>query len=159
MSGSQAQATMTWPEHSVSIAPGPLAVPALVVNLRTFTPPADLLKPLTELSDWCIRSLAALQPVPTSLAVVVRHLPAPSGRVSGSLFGEAALCGLRGLARQLRYDRSWTRTALTFVDAGDVSDEEITSLVGALAGGQGRVEVERSSGVTVAASWKGGQSL
>jgi hypothetical protein len=153
-------AVLIWPEKEDGpLLSGTLPIPMLLVDLRTYTPPADFLNALTDLTTWCIRAFASLTPVPSAAAVMVRHHPAPSGRVSDSLFAEIALCGLRGLVRQLRYDRSWLQTPLIFADAGSIGDEEIVSLAKALAHGEGRVEVERSSGVTVASSWKRGQSL
>jgi hypothetical protein len=159
MNEHQRAAIVSWPEEHGTVLQGALSIPTLAVDLRTFRPQAGIVAELTNLTHWCIRNLAALTPAPAAAAVVVRHRPAASGRVSDSLFAEAALCGLRALVRQLRYDRSWLQTSLIFTDAGLSTDQEIASLLSALASGGNRLEVERSSGVTVAAAWKRGQSL
>jgi hypothetical protein len=145
-------ATSVWPVGSAG--PTINGVDTLVIDLRGQNQSERELEALQDLSRWCVREATARTSRADPLAIVVRHHRSGSGRTSDTLFGELALNAVRGFFRQLRYDRSWLSTPLSFVDAGNSSDEEITQLVTALASGPARVEVDKSSGETVAANWK-----
>jgi hypothetical protein len=114
---------------------------------------------LTDLVQWCVREFAVRSQSARPTAVVVRHTPAGSGRISASFFSELALCAVRAFVRQMRYDRGWKAIPLTFVDARDASDEEIAGVTTALLSSASRLDVDRSSGLTAGAGWKLGDSI
>ena len=156
MSGSPAA---TWSPTQSDTEPASTSE-VLVVDLRDSQVGADTtLERLTELAEWCVKQFARRTAAPAPLAIVVRHVPAPSGRTSSTFFNELAICGVRGLVRQMRYDRAWRDVPLSFIDARDTADEEINDVVGALIRGNTRIDVDRSSGTTAGADWKRGDSI
>jgi hypothetical protein len=131
----------------------------LLIDLRQRRAPDEALMGLKDLARWCVSELTRRTSEPRPLAIVVRHHRSGSGRTSDSLFGEVALNAVRGFFRQLRYDRNWLPIPLTFVDAGDADDQELSAIVGGLANGTSRIEIDKSSGETVAAHWKHKEGL
>lgn len=129
-------------------------VRAAVVDLRGWEPP-DLVGGLVDVEDAVMGAFRSFGPEAPA-AVVVRHVPAPSHRVSGGQASEMALCACRGLVRQLRYDRSWSAVPLVFVDARDAPDDEVRPVVVAALGGRSRIDLDRSSGATAAFGWERG---
>jgi hypothetical protein len=147
-----------WPLEASS-AELETSIDTLVIDLRQPRDVNEALPGLRELARWCVSELAVRTSDPQPLAIIVRHQRSGSGRTSDSLWGEVALNAVRGFFRQLRYDRNWLSTPLSFVDAGEASDEEVRALVDALGSGSSRIEVDKSSGITVAATWKHKEGL
>jgi hypothetical protein len=150
---------LAWPTSENAAQQVSAHAQTLIVDLRDIGADTDTLSRLTDLSQWCVREFARRSQTPMPLAIVVCHPPAGSGRTSATLFAELALCGVRAFVRQMRYDRMWKDTPLTFIDARDASDEEISDTVGTLLRGTARIDVDRSSGATAGAHWKTGDSL
>jgi hypothetical protein len=147
-----------WPPET-GIAELETSSDILVIDLRRPRDTEEALPGLRDLARWCVSELAVRTSDPRPLAIVVRHQRSGSGRTSDSLWGEVALNAVRGFFRQLRYDRNWLSLPLSFVDAGEASDDEVRALVDGLESGSSRIEVDKSSGVTVAADWKHKEGL
>lgn len=144
----------TWPQQADALVLDESdARRTTVIDLRELTDASDVREVLLAICNHLIDQLAGLTPPQASAAVVVRHRPAPSGRVSITLAGEAGLCATRSFVRQLRYDRAWIDTPLVFVDGRDAPDSELASVVAACLAGQTRIDVDRSSGSTTGAGW------
>jgi hypothetical protein len=148
-----------WPNPEPDIQGPSSNSQLLIVDLRDAKVHADTLISLTDLAAWCVRQFAHRTRNVQPIAVIVRHRPAGSGRTSEAFFAELALCGVRAFVRQMRYDRAWRDTPLTFVDARDASDQEITDIAKAVLTGPSRLDIDRSSGATAGARWKMGDSI
>jgi hypothetical protein len=133
----------------------------VVVDLRAVEADgADaLVARLGEITTFLVGAFAGLREDGEPAALVVRHRPAASGRMSASLLGELCVSGSRSFLRQLRYDRSWIDTPVVFIDGRDAGDDELAALAGAALAGGARIEVERSSGRTAAYGWERGDGL
>jgi hypothetical protein len=149
----------SWPPGQAPLAGAGERV--VVVDLRGLEAEgADaLVGRLDGMTGFLVAAFAALRDGGEPAALVVRHQPAASGRLSGSLLGELSVSGSRSFMRQLRYDRSWVDTPLVFVDGRDATDDELSAIVEAALTGDARIEVERSSGRTAAFGWERGHGL
>jgi hypothetical protein len=148
----------SWPAETGSAALDGVGGETLLIDLRQDTEQEHELEALRGLARWCLAETAARTGA-AALTVLVRHNRSGSGRTSSTLFGEVALNAVRGFFRQLRYDRNWLSTPIAFVDAGDAGDAEVVALANALVTGPSRMEVDKSSGETLAAHWKHREGL
>jgi alpha-D-ribose 1-methylphosphonate 5-triphosphate synthase subunit PhnG len=150
--------TRAWPDGRGGIAD--VGDRAVVVDVRGMASSGgDLVEELAAIASFLVASFAALTPAHEPAALVVRHDPAASGRLSGSLLGEMTASACRAFVRQLRYDRNWVDVPLTFVDGRDATDAELAALIAAGLAGGARIEVERTSGLTAAYGWERGAGL
>jgi hypothetical protein len=134
---------------------------AVVVDVRNTTAhgPVETVDRLTTIGTHLVEAFAELRTGDEPAALVVRHTPAPSGRLSGSLLGEIVVASCRSFVRQLRYDRSWVDTPISFVDARDATDDEVAAVVESALAGRTPVAVERTTGRTAAYGWERGDGL
>lgn len=147
-----------WPEDAPLAGAGERVV---VVDVRAAEAEGaeELMARLQAITEFLIAAFAGLRHGGEPAALVIRHTPAASGRLSGSLLGELAVSGTRSFLRQLRYDRSWVDRPLVFIDGRDASDGELAPVAAAALAGGARIELERSSGRTAAFGWERGDGL
>jgi hypothetical protein len=128
---------------------------AVVVDLRDWSsePAVD---DLATIAHGLIDAFATLDGERGAAALVVRHRPAPSGRVSGSLATELVVSACRSFFRQLRYDKDWTDTPVVFVDARDAEEGELQLVITAALSGRSRIDIERATGLTAGYRWERG---
>ena len=92
----------------------------VVVDLRAVAAdgPDELGERLGDVTRFLVGAFARLRPADGPAALVIRHRPAASGRMSASLLGELCVSGSRSFLREPRYDRSWIDTPVVFVTGG-----------------------------------------